>query len=333
MSGSLELALRFHGRAARRRAMPLAGALLGAILLGPGGLAAQSLAEVTADFDASVAEYLALRERLRSSIVPEHIIDPHIREIGGALLAVRISDARSGATAGDVFTLAMSDRIRDALHQSFDGPEVDALLAERYPRGLPDPDAAQLSASYAEKVAVRAPAAILAVLPRVPMPELGYRLIGRDVVLWDEEAAIVVDIVFEALPAPRIWTFLDVSSMEVRACITRALGEARLDGSALVDEMLDDIIDGATPPVVGEAFSWRLGNMMPPTVLHALPELPSALQYRFVAADLVVINIQTNIVVGILCDALPLVRRRAADFLERPGKNPQPCRSDSSNHA
>jgi hypothetical protein len=315
MSGSLELSCRFAGRDGAVRARScLAGscslitttvALLVTLLVGTGTVAAQALAEVTAEFDASVAQYLAVRERLRSSLMPEHIIDPHIREIGGALLAAKIQSARGEAAVGDVFTPAMSDWIRDALHRSFDGAEVDALLAERYPRGLPDPDTAQLSETYADTVAVRTPAAILAALPSVPIPELGYRLIGRDLVLWDEEAAIVVDIVFEALPPPRIWTFLDVSSLELRACVVRALGEARLDGGALVDEMLADTLDGATPPVVGEPFSWRLGNLMPPAVLHALPQLPPPLQYRFVAADLVVINTQTNIVVGIMYDALP----------------------------
>jgi hypothetical protein len=315
MSGSLELSNRSAGHdgpflvgsrhAGPGRRIATAVALLVALLGGASVLAAQELADVTAGFDASVARYLAVRERLRSSIRPEHIIDPNIREISGALLAARIQEARGEAAAGDVFTPAMSDWIREALHRGFDATEVDALLAASYPRGLPAPDAAQLSASYADTVAVRVPAAVLAALPVVPLPELGYRLIGRDLVLWDEDAEIVVDIVAEALPAPRIWPFLDMSSLELRACVARALGEARLDGGALVDQMLDDTLDGATPPVVGEPFSWRLGNLMPPAVLHALPSLPAPLQYRFVAADLVVIDTQTNLVVGILYDALP----------------------------
>jgi hypothetical protein len=303
-------------------------ALLVALLGGASVLAAQALADVTAEFDASVARYLAVRERLRSSITPEHIIDPNIREISGALLAARIQEARGEAAATDVFTPAMSERIREALRRSFDATEVDALLAASYPRGLPAPDAAQLSASYADTVAVRVSAAILAALPAIPLPELGYRLIGRDLVLWDEDAEIVVDIVAEALPAPRIWPFLDMSSLELRACVARALGDARLDGGALVDEMLDDTLDGATSPEVGEPFSWRLGNMMPPAVLHALPQLPAPLQYRFAAADLVVIDTRTNIVVGILSDALPAggratsrtVNRTPGRFLDQPGK-------------
>jgi len=96
-----------------------------------------------------------------------------------------------------------------------------------------------------------------------------------------------------------------LSDEEMRARIARALQAARLDARALIDEMIADTLDGAAPPVVGEPFSWLLGTLMLPTVLAALPELPEPLQYRFVAADLVVIDTRTNIVVGIVYDALP----------------------------
>jgi hypothetical protein len=121
---------------------------------------------------------------------------------------------------------------------------------------------------------------------------------------------------------PRIWTFLEASSLDLRACIARALAEARLDGSALVEDMLEDTFYDAVSPVVGEPFSWRLGSMMPPTVLHALPQLPPPLQYRFVAADLVVINTHTNIVVGILRNALSTLPRRQAAHVAEDRRRP-----------
>jgi hypothetical protein len=295
---------RFQGRDACRQVIVLAGALAASLLTGAGGLVAQPLDQVTR-FEASVGEYLELRQRLRAAIMPEHIVEPHIREISGALLAARIREARRGATAGEVITAMMSDWIKDALHQTFDGTDVDALLADRYPRGFPESGTARLNASYIDTIAVRPPAAVLAMLPPVPMPELGYRLIGRDVVLWDEEAALAVDIVFEALPAPHIWSFLEVNSMEIRTCIARALAAAHLDAQTLVEDMLADTLDGVLPPAVGQPFSWGLGTIMPPSVLHALPTLPSHLEYRFAVTDLVVIDTRTNTVVGILHDALP----------------------------
>lgn len=305
MSGSSRIPLRFQFRDACRQVIVLAGALVVGLLIGAGGLGAQPLDEVTAGFEASVGDYLALRQRLHSTIMPEHIVEPHIREISGALLAARIREARRGATTGAVFTAMMSDWIRDALHQTFDGTDVDALLADWYPHGFPEPGTARPNASYAETIVVRPPAVVLAVLPPVPMPALGYRLIGRDVVLWDEEAALAVDIVFEALPAPHIWPFLEVNSLEIRACIARALAAAHLDAQTLVEDMLADTLADALPPTLGEPFPWGLGTIMPPSVLHALPALPPHLEYRFAVTDLVVIDTRTNIVVGIMHEALP----------------------------
>jgi hypothetical protein len=52
---------------------------------------------------------------------------------------------------------------------------------------------------------------LLGALPPVP-GALGYRLIGRDLVLWDEDAGLVVDVVVEALPEPRIWRLQDLGT-------------------------------------------------------------------------------------------------------------------------
>jgi hypothetical protein len=64
--------------------------------------------------------------------------------------------------------------------------------------------AARLHATYEATVAVIPPLPVLEAVPPLP-GVLGYRLIGRDVVLWDEEACLVVDLIADALPPPRIW--------------------------------------------------------------------------------------------------------------------------------
>jgi hypothetical protein len=45
--------------------------------------------------------------------------------------------------------------------------------------------------------------AVFNVLPGLPA-ELEYRFVGRNLVLLDAEANLVVDVVREALPAPRV---------------------------------------------------------------------------------------------------------------------------------
>jgi hypothetical protein len=46
---------------------------------------------------------------------------------------------------------------------------------------------------------------------------------------------------------------------------------------------------------------------MPAAVIAALPELPPELQYRFVGADLVLVDIGAGLVVDVLRGALPPV--------------------------
>jgi NhaA family Na+:H+ antiporter len=301
---------RFHAPAHRRPdarvGHAVAGALL-ALLLCPSSTAAQDREEVTQGFDRQVNAYLELRRKAREDVAPTPIIDPRIREIGCALLAARIRQLRPYAAEGDVFSEAMAALIRDRLHRAFDPREVDALFESLYPGGLPATGAAHVNFGCAKDVLVPPPVGVLAALPPVA-GVLGYRLAGGDLVLWDEEASIVVDVLRDALPEPRIWDFLDLSSVELRHLISASLRRSGLDPFELLEEN-----EAEAPPgwsaTVGERFWWRATGVMPPTLLRDLPLLPPPLEYRFAGADLVVVNVDTSMVIGVLRNALP---RRSA---------------------
>jgi hypothetical protein len=281
-----------------------AAALLLLTLLAGAVTAGQLRDELLAVFNARVEDYLALRQDVRREVAPEHIIDPRIREVSGALLAVRLQKARAGAEANDVFPAALGDIIRERLHEALDATEVDILLMSLYPDGVPVLTTC-VNAHYDSTVAVAPPVSVLSALPPLP-GVLGYRMIGRDIALWDEEAHIVVDVVPSALPAPHVWKFLEVSSAELRRLIDTALRDAGIDAQALVEIIASDDIAEARRPLVGEPFDWRSGNWMPPAVLHALPPLPAPLEYRFVGSDLVVIDVGAGEVRGVLANALPV---------------------------
>jgi hypothetical protein len=266
-------------------------------------VAAQTRDSLNAVFHHRLDDYLALRQEVRSEVAPEHIIDPRIREVSGALLAVRLQKARAGAAPNDIFPAALTDIIRDRLHEAFEATEVDVLLMNLYPDGVPMLTTC-VNAHYDRTVAVAPPASVLSALPPLP-GALGYRLIGRDIALWDEEAHIVVDVVTGALPEPRVWKFLDVSSTELRRLIHTALQDAHIDAHALMEDLARDHAADARRPVVGEPFDWRVGHWMPPSVLHALPPLPAPLEYRFVGSDLVVIDVHSGEVRGLLWNVLP----------------------------
>lgn len=77
---------------------------------------------------------------------------------------------------------------------------------------------------------------------------------------------------------------------------------ARMLARANEDLVLCDIW-----PEVNEPFPWQRGAMMPPYLLAALPALPAGLQYRIVERDLILLDLDANLVVDILKDALPPV--------------------------
>ena len=58
-------------------------------------------------------------------------------------------------------------------------------------------------------------------------------------------------------------------------------------------------------PAVDEPFPWEVGAAMPVSLLPVLPVLPDELQYRFVGRDLVLIDVDADLVVDILRNALP----------------------------
>lgn len=281
--------------------------LLAMALIAPAAFA-QPHDDVEALFQTQLSDYLLLRDRLRQGVAPEHIIDPRIREISGALLAVQIQRARANAQPCDVIPAALADIVRDRLHRALDDTEVDILLMNIYPDGLPT-EPARINARYDDRVALAPPVSVLSALPPLP-GALGYRLIGRDLALWDEEAHLVIDVIVDALPQPRVWKFLDVSSLQLLECVRQALTAANIDARELATDLARDASPDATRPSVGELFDWDTGGMMPPSILHALPSLPRPLEYRFAGSDLVVIDVESGYVQGILWDVLP---RRATD--------------------
>jgi hypothetical protein len=63
--------------------------------------------------------------------------------------------------------------------------------------------------------------------------------------------------------------------------------------------------EGDVPQLeVNAPFPWNSGNAMWPSMLVALPQLPEGLEYRFVGADLVLVDVRADLVVDILRGAL-----------------------------
>jgi hypothetical protein len=115
-------------------------------------------------------------------------------------LANKIRVARAGAKQGGVFTPEISEYIRRQIALSLDGQDgerVRASLRHAEPVNI----TLQINESYPDNVPLQStPPSLLLSLPELPKG-LEYRLVGRELVLRDVDANIVVDYVANALPS------------------------------------------------------------------------------------------------------------------------------------
>jgi hypothetical protein len=71
-----------------------------------------------------------------------------------------------------------------------------------------------------------------------------------------------------------------------------------------VEEDEDERPPAGWAPAVNGTLDWFSTGATPHSILEALPDLPHELQYRFVGLDLILIDVDANIIVDILPDAV-----------------------------
>jgi hypothetical protein len=75
--------------------------------------------------------------------------------------------------------------------------------------------------------------------------------------------------------------------------------------SDIKEELDEGRTSGQRPTVaINGRFAWGSGSAMPREILEALPELPDPLEYRFVNRDLLLADVDADLVVDILPDAV-----------------------------
>ena len=176
--------------------------LLGALLFAAGCASRRSVqSEPLAEFDASVEEYVELRQQ---AVIGAGRLTP--AESSAVLvsdqtdLAIAIQRLRTRLPQGVLFTPPVAHYIQRTLRQRLSNSDGAALLAairdvkpapvfvprvnERYPDDLP-------------RTAM--PPAVLAVLPQLP-PHLVYRFMNRQLLLLDRDTGVIVDVLPDALP-------------------------------------------------------------------------------------------------------------------------------------
>ena len=147
------------------------------------------------DFTAKMDAYAALRQSLQKGLPALAVTDNPV-EIRNAerLLAARIRKARAGARRGDIFTEPIRRGFKQLLRSVANAGICEAIRDDN-PREFQYP----VNAEYPkDKPLSTVPPSILAVLPRLP-EDVWYRFLGRDLILHDSRANIILDRIDDAI--------------------------------------------------------------------------------------------------------------------------------------
>lgn len=154
-----------------------------------------------AEFLSQVQAYVNLHKRvesslpaLKSSALPE-MITAHQQA-----LARKIREARPHAKRGDIFTEASRKAFRVAVREEFQGPhghgarttirQGEPLATTHLHVNEPYPDGAPFTT---------VPPTLLLKFPKLP-EQVAYRIVGRDLILLDVEANLVIDRIPDIFP-------------------------------------------------------------------------------------------------------------------------------------
>ena len=186
--------------------LALVMAILGSLNLGAAGQATKKDAVVVdeaaaiAQFEAAIAKYMALRQRLRSEITgPVPNSTPTELTRASDSLAAAIQRARSGAKEGNIFiapvTVVVKRRVEEVIRRDQLGPILANIDDEEPSVKTPS---IHLRFPLASQMATMPPS-LLAALPELPK-ELEYRIVGSYLVLRDVDAALIIDYIPAAVP-------------------------------------------------------------------------------------------------------------------------------------
>jgi len=150
-----------------------------------------------ADLQTRAKQYMDFRKKVAGT-APRPTETPAKITTSRRELADKIRVARAGVQQGAIFTPEIADYVRRQIASTLAGPDggkIRASLQHAEPVNI----TLQVNESYPENVPLQStPPSLLLNLPELPKG-LEYRLVGRELVLRDVDANIIVDYVPNAL--------------------------------------------------------------------------------------------------------------------------------------
>lgn len=188
---------------ARRHGRLIAGMTALLLLVERAPAAAQAAAASDAALRVCVARveaYARLRQRLVGKLPAFGVTtDALAHAVNRMYLAASIRDARRWATEGEVFTPDAADVLRSRLAAA---AFVSGLLpSQQRQMEAVGPLDIQVNEPLREEERREVPRALLDALPPLP-GGIEYRIVNSDLVLWDAQADVVVDVLRDAFRRP-----------------------------------------------------------------------------------------------------------------------------------
>lgn len=153
------------------------------------------------DFQTRMKKYLATRTALAQELEPlATAADARELTARQASLAAAIKTARAKAKRGDLIPPLVAQLIASIVRDDFQqrNPTVQMGVFEEVPQTT---GASLINKTYPANAALpTVPPLLLMNLPRLP-DNLQYRFVGRDVVILDADAQVVIDYIPRVLPA------------------------------------------------------------------------------------------------------------------------------------
>jgi len=154
-------------------------------------------------FESRVAAYVALHRSVERFVPAPRVFtdSAEAEKIFGAMTRA-MQAMRIPVNEGDVFVAEAAPEFRRRIGNALLAANADLrdLLAEMRDTTLPGARPPVVNETFSWALGNLMPPQVLMVLPMLP-DELEYRFVGRDLVLLDLHANLVVDVLREALPA------------------------------------------------------------------------------------------------------------------------------------
>jgi hypothetical protein len=180
-------------------------AAIGVLLLPPrestGAIKKTKEAAEYKEFLNHVQDYVRLHKSLESSLPALKQTDvPELITAHEQALARKIREARPDAKPGDIFGAEATEAFREAVRHGLHGPE-GKQVRKTLRQGEPlKQTTVEINQAYPDGVPfTTVPPSLLLRFPKLPS-EVAYRIVGRDLILLDVKANLVVDLIKDLLP-------------------------------------------------------------------------------------------------------------------------------------